>query len=153
METINDNLVKEINHLITLNNDRIEGYELASKETNDLGLKNLFDQLSKNSRDFVTELSAEVGKMGGEPATGTSTTGKFYRAWMEIKTALTGADRKAILNSCEYGEDVILEAYENSMASDVEIPADTRQILTVHLAELEESHDTIKFLRDSLVVA
>lgn len=33
---------------------------------------------------------------------------------MDVKAALTGKDRKAILNSCEYGEDIAKDSYEKA---------------------------------------
>lgn len=38
--------------------------------------------------------------MNGGIAEGTLISGKFFRVWMDVKAALTGKDRKAILNSC-----------------------------------------------------
>jgi uncharacterized protein (TIGR02284 family) len=44
-------------------------------------------------------------RLGGTATEGTTTSGKLFRVWMDIKSAMTGSDRKAIINSCEYGEE------------------------------------------------
>jgi len=39
---------------------------------------------------------------------------------MDVKAALTGKDRKAILNSCEYGEGWATNTYEKALQDDLE---------------------------------
>lgn len=75
----NDNKIEVLNTLITINNDRIEGYETTAKETEEQDLKSLFAQFSYTSQKCKQELSNEVSKLGGTPAEGTLTSGKFFR--------------------------------------------------------------------------
>jgi len=148
METVNKKTVSLINELIIINHDRIEGYEKATKETEDPQLKSLFTHLADESRQFKNELVREVVNQGGSPSEGTSTSGKIYRAWMDIRAALTGKDRKAIISSCEFGEDAALEAYEDVLHSD-ELSMETRDIITNQKNALTQSHNKIKLLRDT----
>ncbi len=104
--------IEVLNKLIEINNDRIEGYETASKETNETDLKTLFSQLIQTSKKCRQELVDQVQKLGGKVNEGTRITGKFFRAWMDVKAALTNKDRKAILSSCEQGEDVAKDTYK-----------------------------------------
>ncbi|HEX8515466.1 MAG TPA: PA2169 family four-helix-bundle protein [Bacteroidia bacterium] len=146
--TSNNNTVSLINDLIIINHDRIEGYERAAKETEDPQLKSLFTSMADESRQFKNELVREVVNQGGSPAEGTTTSGKVYRAWMDIKAALTGRDRKAIIASCEFGEDAALETYNDVLKSN-ELAMECRSIVTRQRSTLQQSHDKIKLLRDS----
>jgi uncharacterized protein (TIGR02284 family) len=148
METQSKNTVSLINDLIIINNDRIEGYERAAKETDDAQLKSIFSHMADESRQFKNELLREVVNQGGTPAEGTTTSGKVFRAWMDIKAALTGKDRKAIIASCEFGEDAALETYEDVLKSD-DLPAAIRSIVTRQKSSLQQSHDKIKLMRDT----
>jgi uncharacterized protein (TIGR02284 family) len=148
METTSKKTVSLINDLIVINHDRIEGYERAAKETDDAQLKSLFTHMADESRQFKNELVREVVNQGGSPAEGTTTSGKVYRAWMDIKAALTGKDRKAIIASCEFGEDAALEAYEDVLKSS-ELPVDCRNVISRQKSSLQQSHDKIKLMRDS----
>jgi uncharacterized protein (TIGR02284 family) len=148
METVNKKTVSLINDLIVINHDRIEGYEKATKETEDPQLKSLFTYMADESRQFKNELVREVVNQGGTPAEGTSTSGKLYRAWMDIKAALTGKDRKAIISACEFGEDAALEAYDDVLKSD-ELSMETRAIVIRQKNSLQQSHNKIKLLRDT----
>jgi uncharacterized protein (TIGR02284 family) len=146
----NENLIEVLNDLIRINNDRTAGYQRASDEARDMDvdLQAMFNRMADESRQYATELTAEVGRAGGDPATGTSASGKIYRAWMDVKATFTGKDRKAILASCEYGEDAAQRAYEDALASDAELPANIRQVITNQKAALKNSHDMIKKYRD-----
>lgn len=146
--------VAELNSLITINNDRIQGYETASKETEEQDLKTLFSSFIETSEKCKKELVGEVNKLGGEPAEGTLTTGKFFRVWMDVKAALTSKDRKTILDSCEYGEDVAVGTYDKALRNNMEyITAEQQTMLNAQYALIKADHDKVKAMRDALIEA
>lgn len=148
----NEKAIDVLNTLITINNDRIEGYETASKETEDPEFKNLFSQFTATSKKCNQELIREVNTLGGEVATGTKVSGKFFRAWMDLKAALTGNDRKAILSSCEYGEEQARDTYEKVLENDSEYLSAKQQTMIIQQKSLlivDQNH--IKALKNSLV--
>ena len=146
----NDNLVEVLNDLIRINNDRIVGYEKAAEEarTIDVDLRAVFSRMSDESRQYAAELTQEVVKLGGEPATGTTGSGKIYRVWMDVKVAFSGKDRQTILDNCEFGEDAAQKAYDQALKSDASISTDIRQLITNQKSSLKTSHDVIKKYRD-----
>ena len=149
----NKKTIAVLNTLITINNDRIEGYETASKETVEQDLKTLFSQFSSTSQKCKQELMNEVSKLGGAVAEGTLTIGKFFRVWMDVKAALTGKDRKAILNSCEYGEDVAKDTYEKALNNDIEnLNVEQQTMLKAQHTLLKADHDKVKFMRNLVMV-
>ncbi|MEO7988927.1 MAG: PA2169 family four-helix-bundle protein [Chryseolinea sp.] len=148
----NEKSIDVLNTLIQINNDRIEGYETASKETDHSDLHSLFSDLIETSEKCKAELTEEVQRLGGTPIEGTKTSGKFFRAWMDIKAALTGKDLKAILNSCEFGEDVAVDTYEKAMENDDDdLGIEQRSIIATQYDLIKADHDKIKSLRDNLV--
>lgn len=147
----NDKTVEVLNKLLEINNDRLDGYETASKETEENDLKSLFAQLSKTSLRCRQELVDEITSLGGEPVDGTKTSGKFFRAWMDVKAAITGKDRKAIISSCEFGEDKAVETYKNVLMDDI-LYLNTRQLTLVRAqyALIKADHDLVRSMRDNL---
>src|SRR5690606_16883305 len=109
LKTMNNNQINNevLNDLIKINNDRIEGYKTATEEltSEDDDLRVIFDELSRQSAEYKSQLVEEVQVSGEEPESGTTTAGKVYRAWMDVKALFTGHDRKTILANCETGED------------------------------------------------
>jgi uncharacterized protein (TIGR02284 family) len=146
----NDNLNEVLNDLLRINHDRIEGYETAIKETkdSDVDLKALFRKMIEESNKYAAELTKEVIRRGGDPAEGTTNSGKVYRVWMDVKAALTGHGRKTVLENCEFGEDAAQKAYDLALKSDAEMTAEVRQLITNQKSALKQSHDTIKKYRD-----
>lgn len=147
----NEKSVNVLNALIQINNDRIEGYETAAKETEDSDLKSLFAHLQSTSQNNLNGLRTEVMRLGGAPEEGTRVTGKFFRVWMDVKAALTGNDRKAILNSCEFGEDKALETYEDTIEDNSEkLSSEQLAMIREQQAHLRADYDKIKDLRDAV---
>ena len=107
--------IDALNKLVVTNSDRIEGYDTASDNTDKNELKTLFSKFAQTSQTCRHELAREIKKLGGEAEDGTKASGKFFRAWMDVKSALSGNDRKAILNSCEEGEEKAIESYEAAL--------------------------------------
>ncbi len=138
-----------LNDLIQINNDRIEGYQRALKETapEDADLKPLFTRLIGESHMFKMELGTEVQALGEDMATGTTNSGKIYRAWMDVKAVFTGHDRKAVLSNCERGEDAAKAAYKEAL-EDEELPSFLREIVSRQQQILLTAHNEIKALRD-----
>ncbi|MNY67000.1 hypothetical protein D3C86_2045050 [compost metagenome] len=88
--------------------------------------------------------------MGVEPDTGTTTSGKIYRAWMDIKAVFTGHDRETVLKNCEFGEDAAQKAYKTALEAEG-LSANIRSLISDQKMELKASHDEIKSLRDHVM--
>jgi uncharacterized protein (TIGR02284 family) len=141
--------IDAINSLIIINNDRSEGYKKAAEEAKDSELKSLFNKFSDQSRAFSSELRKFVPNSEEPDHDETKTTGKLFRLWMDIKAAVTSNDRKAILSSCEFGEDAAKNEYKSVLEKSNELPADALSVITKQNAEILKSHDQIKSMRDA----
>lgn len=139
-----------ITDLIVINNDRYEGYKTAAAETKESDLKDLFNQYSSQSSGFASELRQFVPAGEDQPKRDeTKTTGKLYRTWMDLKSAVTSNDRKAILSSCEFGEDTAKKHYEDALKSTDELSHEAISLIRRQSEELKKAHDRIKALRDA----
>ena len=141
--------IEVLNDLIQINNDRITGYEKAIRETKaeDEDLKILFAAMIAESHRNKIALATEVQTMGAEVENGTTTSGKIYRAWMDVKAVFTGHDRHTVLANCEAGEDAAKKAYRTALEHE-SLPAYIRELLVQQEGALLASHDEIKSLRD-----
>lgn len=145
-----DELTEVLNDLIQINNDRIEGYQKALEETKDtdVDLKAIFREMADQSIKYVNELTQEVARLGGDATTSTTVSGKIYRIWMDIKSAVTGKSRETVLENCEFGEDAAQKAYSAALESDSFMTTDVRQLIANQKSSLKASHDIIKNYRD-----
>lgn len=140
--------IELLNDLIVINNDRVEGYKTAAIETPETDLKLLFSGMQSTSESNRIELAAAVTKIGGEVEEGTRTSGKFFRFWMDFKATITGNNRGTILDSCEYGEDKALEAYEDVLDEKEDLSPENIQMIQKQRMQIQADHDKVKMLRD-----
>ena len=145
----NQKSAEVLNDLIQINNDRITGYEKAIKElkNEDDDLKSLFMAFIDQSRNLRNALGTEAETLGADMEEGTTSSGKIYRAWMDVKAMFTGRDRQTILNNCEFGEDAAQKAYKEALKTE-NLPAYLFALIERQKQQLKDSHDEVKALRD-----
>lgn len=145
-----EKIIGILNDLIRINHDRVVGYEKAIDELKDedADLKTLFTKYINQSREYAHELTQEVSRLGGNPADGTTNSGKIYRVWMDLKSTVAGKDRKTILDNCEFGEDAAQKAYDMALNADAEYEPSLRDLIVRQKTTLKSGHDEVKKLRD-----
>lgn len=140
----NDNVISTLNNLIETCKDGQEGFRQASEGVKNSELKTLFLTYSQQRAQFAGELQNEVRQLGGDPETSSSTAGALHRGWINIKSAITGADESAIISECERGEDSAVSNYTDALKG--EVPANLRDIIERQFAQVKEAHDRIRAL-------
>lgn len=143
-----------LNDLVQINNDRIVGYEKAMHELKeeDADLKALFLDMIHESHNLKMALSTELNVLGSETTSSTTSSGKIYRVWMDVKAVFSGHSRQAVLENCEFGEDAAQAAYKSALEEE-NLPSYIRLMLEEQKYLLKMSHDKIKMMRDSHVEA
>lgn len=145
----NKELHSTLNDLVKINNDRIEGYQKAAEQARENpALQVLFNEKAADSRKFVYELNQHIAKIGGDHTNDTTVAGKIFRSWMDIKNTFKPSDKTTILDSCEFGEDAALKAYDMALKSDAELDAELRKAIILQQESIKASHDRIKMQRD-----
>jgi uncharacterized protein (TIGR02284 family) len=143
--------VNILNTLVLVNNDRVDGYYHASLETDEKDLKDLFSVLSANSQRCNEELSEFITALDGEPATGISTSGKIHGIWMDIKSSITKNDRRAILDSCEFVEEMAVKAYEKVAKEHfADLSFELNQVIKEQYQWVKKDHKKVENLRDAV---
>ena len=144
-----DKAAEILNDLVQINNDRIEGYEKAIEnlKAEDQDLKKVFVSMIDESRKCKMALSNELNVFRKDTEEGSTTSGKLYRAWMDVKAVFTGHNRKSVLENCEFGEDAAQKAYKDA-SNEEDLPANLKSMILEQKAILRQSHDKIKLLRD-----
>ena len=147
MATTNEDCIKILNDLIETCKDGANGFKEASEGVTDADVKALFLQYSTQRATFASELQAEVTALGGDPETSGTTAASLHRGWINIKSAIVGNDRKAVLEECERGEDHAKAAYEK--ASKGCLTGNPASVVARQQSAVQEAHDRVKALRDA----
>ena len=145
----NKEIVDDLNDLVKINNDRIQGYEKAIEDNEDAQLDDLFRHYVIQSQQFRSQLAEHIVRIDGlavSDATSTDVSSKIHRAWIDIKSAITGKDRETVLSSVEFGDSAAVEAYRDAIDKD-HIPAYIKEVLIKQLSELQAAAEKVKALQ------
>ncbi len=145
----NGEIVEDLNDLVKINNDRIQGYEKAVEDTDDTQLDDLFRHYIIQSQGFRSQLADHIVRIDGlavSDATTSDVSSKIHRAWIDIKSAVTGKDRDTVLSSVEFGENAAIDVYKDAIEKD-HLPAYIKEDLMKQMGQLEDALDKIKAIR------
>src|SRR6059058_5952905 len=139
-------VISTINGLIETLKDGEKGFKEAADAVKDPQLKSLFEEYSQQRHRFATELQTQAQSLGeSEPEKASSTAGAMHRAWINLKSAVTSGDDKAILGECERGEDSAVHEYEEAIQNGLTDTA--REIVSRQFTEIRSAHDRVRQLR------
>ena len=144
MTMATNDVIETLNDLIETSRDGEQGSARAQGLPN---LKTLFEAAARRCAEGVAELEAKVRGLGGQPAQGGSAGGSMHRAWINIKSAITGMNEHAVLAECERGEDTGKHTYEEALKQD--LPTDVRTIIERQYQGVKENHDRVRDLRNA----
>ncbi|WP_122665385.1 PA2169 family four-helix-bundle protein [Pseudomonas viridiflava] len=151
MTDINKESISLLNDLIETSKDGEKGFQTSAEDIKNPAIKAFFLSRSAEIKTSVAELQAEVRSLGGDPETSSSVSGTLHRAWVDLKSALTGKDDKAILEEVERGEDVALKAYKEAREKAVKdnLPASVQSLIDKQLQGVQANHDKVRDLRNA----
>jgi len=145
--------ISAVNDLIRINNDRVTGYKRALEDISQPQCQELFQKFLQQSQHHIAELQELIHLFGGEAASGTTMSGKFYRTWLDLKTKFGGNGILSVLDNCEHGEEVTENAYREAIDDKELIWQDKRveTLLDNHLNTLIAAHAQIREFRQHKV--
>ena len=92
-----------INTLLATLTDSINGYRDSAENIQNGSFKQLFLDSAEERSRVAEDLRAEVRRLGGDPNDDGSFMGKSHQVFLDLKSAITGRDDKAIINEVERG--------------------------------------------------
>ncbi len=152
MKTLNEKSIRILNDLIDTCKDGQMGFATAAKDTKDPELGRAFSHYAAQRGNYIRELQQRVRSLGGNPDKHGSVSGSLHRGWMNLKAAITSHDPHAILSECEQGEDAAVRNYRDAL-QETDLDSETRALIQRQTAGVQEAHDRVKELRDSVAYA
>jgi len=140
-------IVNHLQDLLEKNYDAEAGYKKALTDAKDGQLKNFLKQQAALRGRFATELDHEIRSLNEKPKESGSTTGSLHRAWIDIKTAVTGNDDEAVLEECIRGEKASVDEYQKALDNQA-FPPKIKATLTKQVDEVQATLHKVKSLED-----
>ncbi len=143
----NDDVIATLNDLIETSRDGEQGFRTCADGVKSAQLKQMFQQAANRCAQAVSELQAKVRAFGGDPERRGSVSGSLHRAWVDIKSTITGMDEAAVAE-CERGEEVATKAYEDALSKG--LPADVRSMVERQYQGVRQHQDRVRQLRGAV---
>ena len=138
-----------INTLLATLTDSINGYRDSAENIENSSFRQLFLDSAEERSRVAEDLRAEVRRLGGDPDDDGSLMGKTHQVFLDLKSAVTGRDDKAIINEVERGEDYLKEKFEAALQSD-KLAGDTRAVVEQAFTSVRRGHDRIAQIKHSM---
>lgn len=119
MEDRQKHSIEELNKIVRILEDGKEGYKTAAKDIEPGEVQTMFNLYAQQRGDFAARLTNEIRELGGEPAQGDEPKGQLHRIWMNLRSAVSGNNKKTIFEECERGEKAALDEYTEVMSNDI----------------------------------
>ena len=147
MPSISPDARSTVETLIETCRDGQTGFEHAAGGIEDPVLKAELLQYSGQRAEFASELAEALGMPIEKSEKSGSVTAALHRGWINIKSAVTGSDKHAILAECERGEDYAVAAYRK--ATSATLPTTLANAVATQQQAITRVHDRMKALRDA----
>lgn len=144
-----DKDISTLNSLIKTTIDSVNGYQESAEAVEDERFRSMFRELAQDRQQVVPKLQAEVARLGGNPEDDGSAAAALHRGWVDLKSAITGRDDKAIINEVERGEDYIKEKFETAMNSG-DLSPECRATVQQCYESVRRGHDRVRDLKHAL---
>jgi uncharacterized protein (TIGR02284 family) len=141
--------ISTLNNLIVTLIDSINGYEDAAANSEGRRFPQMFRDRANERQRIVEDLRAEVRRLGGEPEQGGSFLGRAHQSWVDLKTAITGRNDKAIIDEVERGEDYLKQKFESALDSG-KLTGESRSLVERCYQSVKAGHDQISQLKHGM---
>jgi uncharacterized protein (TIGR02284 family) len=122
-----EELIGTLNDLIETCRDGINGFRTAADGVSSPIAKEVFLSRVHLIEKGLGDLDAAVQRLGGDPVDHGHPAASMHRAWINIKSAVTLRDDRAIIDEVVRGEEVAIQHYREAL--DKPLPADIRAMV------------------------
>lgn len=141
--------IRTLNGLIATTIDSVDGYTEAAKDSENSRLSEIFASRAQERRQAASDLQSEVSRLGGNAEDDGTALAGAHRAFLNLKSVVTGKDDAAIVNEVERGEDHIKAKFEGAL-EDQELTAETRSAIGAAWGSVKSGHDEMRDLKHSM---
>jgi uncharacterized protein (TIGR02284 family) len=126
-DTTFEGVIATLNDLIETCRDGISGFRTAADGVSSPIAKEVFLSRVHLIEKGLGDLDAAVQRLGGDPTEHGHPAASMHRAWINIKSAVTLRDDKAIIDEVVRGEEVAVKHYRDALEKP--LPADIRAMV------------------------
>jgi len=141
--------IRTLNGLIATTIDSVDGYRTSAQDVQNPRFAELFTARASERSSVAEQLRAEVKRLGGDPEDDGTILAAGHRAFVNLKSAVTGRDDHAIVNEVERGEDHIKAKFEEALKDD-NLSPQCRTLVETAFGSVKAGHDEMRNLKHNL---
>ena len=141
--------IRTLNGLIATTIDSVDGYRTSAQDVQNPRFAEMFTARASERSSVAEQLRAEVKRLGGNPEDDGTILAAGHRAFVNLKSAVTGRDDHAIVNEVERGEDHIKAKFEAALKDDTLSP-NSRSLVETAFSSVKAGHDEMSNLKHNL---
>ena len=141
--------IRTLNGLIATTIDSVDGYRTSAQDVENPRFAELFTARASERSSVAEQLRAEVTRLGGNPEDDGTILAAGNRAFVNLKSAVTGRDDQAIVNEVERGEDHIKAKFEEALKDD-NLSPQSRTLVETAFGSVKAGHDEMSNLKHNL---
>jgi len=139
----NNDVILVLNGLINTCRQGEEAFKSAAENIQNSEFRRLFNIFSQQRAQFVSELQAEVHRLGGEaPKAGNSTT--TLRNWTNVRSMVL-RDEASIIAECQREEESAVNDYQEALKAD--LPLDVQYVVKRQYMDIKDAYDRMRILQ------
>ena len=147
--TDNSHDIRTLNGLIATTIDSVDGYRTSASDVENPRFAELFTARASERSSVAEQLRGEVKRLGGNPEDDGTILAAGHRAFVNLKSAVTGRDDQAIVNEVERGEDHIKAKFEDAL-KDNSLAPESRTAIEAAYGSVKSGHDEMRDLKHNL---
>ena len=121
-------LKKDLQAILEICHDGVEGYETAANNIKKEDLTTLFLRFSQQRKGFIEELKNEALRLGLELDPPGTVKGFFHRNWLATKATFSSQTNETVIEESITGEKAAVETYQKVL-KDNNLPGFLKEIL------------------------
>ena len=141
--------IRTLNGLIATTIDSVDGYRTSASDVENPRFAELFTARASERSSVAEQLRGEVKRLGGNPEDDGTILAAGHRAFVNLKSAVTGRDDQAIVNEVERGEDHIKAKFEDAL-KDNSLSPTCRTVVETAYGSVKSGHDEMRDLKHNL---
>ncbi|WP_027067626.1 ferritin-like domain-containing protein [Maribacter sp. Hel_I_7] len=134
--------------LISKNEDAIKGFEKASENSKQVGIKSYFEKKVVERMQFLRELRAAAPELDlGSVEIEGSGAGTLHRTWMDVKAFFSEDNDEAMLEEAVRGDKAAILDYDKALAETM-MPHRLKEIIRAQKELLQNDLETTEILEN-----
>ena len=145
----NSGLVDTLQEVGKIVRDSEEGYRHAANDIDDWQLRSMFLELARVRSEQGNEIDRLLQRFGGEAVPkGGSVSGTMHRVFGDLKAAITGNNRRAVVDEAARGESYAESIFDKALRAD--LPMDVQQIIRRQHSNVRESRERMRRMQQEM---